>query len=374
MEKEPLRLWIDTDPSGLVWTGLDCDDDLALLAALALEQGSPNFHLEGLSICGGNAPLSHTCKDVELLLNHAGVYNITPVCGAGWQAMQVGWKSLRFFSWLTPDMDDLEDAVKALLSAAQDAPSKSLTVLTLGPPTNLARALQQAPWLQHKLKHVFMMGGELTQSRLDLNFISDRAAARIVVQADVPTTLIPIQTCAQVVFTQENLDGFEEKCCARAAACALLPKMKHQVQLMPWLVNRHVQPKMISPQHVPSPHLMEGFIPWDLVALMAVAYPELFDEWQHHAVDFPECNVEPCDGNMIVSSLISTSTITNHSGIVRIPHALRNETEFMEITLDLLCQIEAHGPPPHLLWGFLNQVAGLLFAIVILTRIILRYI
>ena len=31
------NLWIDADPSGLVWTGLDCDDDLAILAARALE-------------------------------------------------------------------------------------------------------------------------------------------------------------------------------------------------------------------------------------------------------------------------------------------------------------------------------------------------
>jgi hypothetical protein len=29
----PIPLWIDTDPSGLVWTGLDCDDDLAVLVS-----------------------------------------------------------------------------------------------------------------------------------------------------------------------------------------------------------------------------------------------------------------------------------------------------------------------------------------------------
>ena len=368
-EKARLHLWIDTDPSGLVWTGLDCDDDLAVLAALALEQRG-EILLEGVSICGGNAPLLHTRRDVKLLLKHAGALHINPVCGAGWRSMQVGWKSLRFFSWLYPDMENSNDAAQALLTAVENAPPNSLTILTLGPPTNLANALQQAPWMAQRLEHVYMMGGELTSSRLDLNFISDRAAARLSVQANVPTTLIPIQTCAQVAFTQEHLDSFQDSCCPRATACALLPKMKQQVQLMPWLVNQHVSRKMTQ-QHVASPNLLQGFIPWDLVAFMAVVHPKLFDEWQNHLVEFPGCDWgEPCDGNMIVSAPISFS-VQNHSNIVRIPHRLRNETEFMQVTMDLLCQMDAHGSsPPRLVWGFLNQIAGLLIAMLVLTKML----
>lgn len=367
---DAIRLWIDADPSGLVWTGLDCDDDLALLAALALvQQSNPRIHVEGVSICGGNAPLSHTWKDTELLFHHAGVVHLKPFRGAGWKSMQVGWKSLRFFSWLAPDKLDSNDAVQALLDAAERLPNKSLTVLTLGPPTNLAHALERAPWLASRLKHVYMMGGELTSSRLDLNFLSDRAAARRVVQANVSTTLIPIQTCAQAAFTKEHLDYFTDSCCPRAAACSILPKMKLQLKVMPWLVNRHVLSKMI--QHVPSPNLMQGFIPWDLVALLAVVHPELFDEWQYHEVSFPECDDgEPCDGNMLVSTPGSLLTPENQSGIARIPHQLRNETEFMDMTLNLLCQVDAQSPPPQLLFGFLNQVAGMFFAVLILTRIL----
>lgn len=224
-----LRLWIDADPSGLVWTGLDCDDDLALLAAFALEEQQQGFYLQGVSICGGNAPLSHTWSNVQLLFEHASISHIKPICGAGWNSMQVAWKSLRFISWLSPDMRGSDDAVQALLTAAEKAPRNSLTMLTLGPASNLACALQQAPWLQDRLKQVCMMGGELTESRLDLSFISDRAAARAVVQANIPTMLIPIQTCAQATFTQVHLDTFQQQHCPKAAACALAPKMKQQV-------------------------------------------------------------------------------------------------------------------------------------------------
>lgn len=37
-------------------------------------------------------------------------------------------------------------------------------------------------------------GGELTGRRLDLNFMSDRAAARDVISANLPTVIVPIQS------------------------------------------------------------------------------------------------------------------------------------------------------------------------------------
>lgn len=40
---------------------------------------------------------------------------------------------------------------------------------------------------------------------LDLNFMSDRAAAREVIQAEVQTTIVPIQSCAQVVMGEDFL-------------------------------------------------------------------------------------------------------------------------------------------------------------------------
>ena len=33
----PPRILLDLDPGGMVWSGLDVDDDLALLAAVALQ-------------------------------------------------------------------------------------------------------------------------------------------------------------------------------------------------------------------------------------------------------------------------------------------------------------------------------------------------
>ena len=96
MPPEPIIL--DLDPGGLVWTGLDVDDDLALLIAVALNR-TGELSLRGLTICGGNAPLKHTAEVTQLLRRHAGLDALPFALGAGWRDMQVAWPSMRRLSW-----------------------------------------------------------------------------------------------------------------------------------------------------------------------------------------------------------------------------------------------------------------------------------
>ena len=68
---------IDLDPGGLTWTGLDVDDDLALLIALALNRTSA-IKLVGVTVCGGNAPIKHSAPGLDLLLQTAGTSSGLP--------------------------------------------------------------------------------------------------------------------------------------------------------------------------------------------------------------------------------------------------------------------------------------------------------
>ena len=355
----PVNLWIDADPSGLVWTGLDCDDDLAILASLYLNQTrrDAGWTLAGLSICGGNAPLEHTWADVQLLLSHAGS-TMKPHRGHGWRSMHVPWKVLNWLHRLAPDMLDSDDASDAIIVASKHVP---LTILTLGPTTNLAKALDMDLSLASRIAHVHVMGGELTHSRMDLNIMSDRSAARTIVNANIHKTFVPIQLCAQIVITEQHVKEFERNCCPTAAACALLPKMRQQVQLMPQLVNRHVIPKMTNNWNA-SENIHHGFIPWDMVALLTISHPEIFDEWKYHYASFEKCGSdanEPCDGTMVVRDYeLSTKNILNYSGVIRVPHIVKNETEFLQVAFEMLCNVpgkESRSPP--LLLGFLGPAA-----------------
>ena len=512
------NLWIDTDPSGLVWTGLDCDDDLAILIALAIAKStksslsidsslksstlslpdeSPSasvasthglsLSLAGISVCGGNAPLAHTWADIHALWGHIDFefYDpsrpIRPVKGYGWNAMQISRPWLKFLNLVSPDIEDSNDAVEAIVNAitiddetplptnTEQSRKKELTILTLGPPTNVAKSIAtieqrieqefeqssysmdtiQSKNMFNNLKHVYMMGGELTGQRLDLNFMTDRGAARTIIEAsDVPVTLIPIQLCGQVIVTKDFVERFESECCPPsrssssmdnggatvesgapssfssssslyppAAACAVLPKMKQQVTLMPNFVNKAVSNKFPifdgaetegkeeiwtsdharRQQWSPSPNMKIGFIPWDVIALLVVTHPDLFDNFEYHRVEFPGCDEgEPCDGTMTVvedfgRTLPNTLSILdfngnsigafNHSGIVRVPHTVKNETIVLETMHQLLCRVPAKRTitssnslgiehnnflvhPPRILWGFLSPIFFTIFVMI----------
>ena len=108
---------IDLDPGGLVYTGLDCDDDLALLMAMALNE-SAALSLVGVTACGGNAPLKHAAPGLERLLGAAGKSAShfragVSYGGHGWRSMHVAWPSLRIFNRLSPDRASSDEAALA---------------------------------------------------------------------------------------------------------------------------------------------------------------------------------------------------------------------------------------------------------------------
>ncbi|CAE7541612.1 rihB, partial [Symbiodinium pilosum] len=337
-----MHLWIDADPSGLVWTGLDCDDDLAILAARGLE-ALREVTIVGLSICGGNAPLLHTWPNAMTLLQSMPSVQWNVSKGAGWQSMQPAWKSLRLLASCIQE-DESSDAAEAIIQATRALPPRSLTVLSLGPPSNLARAMRSAPWLSEHIRAAVLMGGELTHRRLDLNFMTDRAAAREILASGLPTTMVPVQSCAQVAVTSQTLKRLEE--CPTAAAHWILPKMRLQTWLMPRLVNRRIA---ALPGKTLSPGLREGFIPWDLVALLATIRPQLF-RWDHWKVELPPCSAEPCNGTML--STLLTDEPDGWANVARVPW-LRDENEMLENILELLCSVSTTRPQPRLQLGFL---------------------
>ena len=353
-----------------MWTGLDCDDDLALLISMALERRG-KIKWEGLSICGGNAPLMHTWPNVHRLLESVSYpkNRLVPKKGIGWNSMQLTWKSNRFFHWLHPDDADSNDAIDAIVNISHS--SSPVSILMLGPPTNLARALEKG--IGKAIEHVYLMGGELTGQPLDLNFGSDRAAARSVLQSDkFRKTIIPIQTCGQVIVTRWHLENLlachQNKATASnwPTACALMPKMVQQVYLMPKWVNPHVEKRLLhgTSRWKLSPNLTRGFVPWDVVALLAITHSdELFTDWEYHRVEVPSCiQGEPCDRNISVASIPLPvddvlSNSFNWSNVVRVPHTIRNEAQFLDTMFDLLRDVQSEAnQAPRMFWGFLPTI------------------
>ena len=132
----------------------------------------------------------------------------------------------------------------------------------------------------------------------------------------------------------------------------------------------------------PSAHLSDGFIPWDVVALLAATRPQLFGAWEAHAVSVPPCaSGEPCNGTMAVepapldSSLLATArdgarVPGAHRNVVTVPHTVASESALIDASIELLCSVPAadpDAPPPRLHLGFLREMGLFTLAAAIVT-------
>jgi len=106
-----------------------------------------------------------------------------------------------------------QTAVELLTSAMQSSPEK-VVLVTLGPLTNVAEALQATPSLVNKLKMIYIMGGAvevpgniavsgvgIDNKVAEWNIYVDPHAANIVFKSGAPITLVPLDATNHVPLT-----------------------------------------------------------------------------------------------------------------------------------------------------------------------------
>ena len=101
-------------------------------------------------------------------------------------------------------------AEKVICDAIRSAPDE-VTVITLAPLTNLARAFQRDPVLPQLIDRVVMMGGTLDVAgnitpAAEFNIFCDPPAAKQVFQSPCTKTLIPLDITNRIKFTLGHLD------------------------------------------------------------------------------------------------------------------------------------------------------------------------
>jgi inosine-uridine nucleoside N-ribohydrolase len=99
---------------------------------------------------------------------------------------------------------------KLICDEIRAAPGE-VTIVALGPLTNLARAFARDPAVAEMVGQIVIMGGtligpgDITPSA-EFNIFCDPASARIVFQSGATTTLVPIDVTRQVSFDYDLLD------------------------------------------------------------------------------------------------------------------------------------------------------------------------
>ncbi|WP_232664245.1 nucleoside hydrolase [Pseudonocardia sp. TRM90224] len=196
MSRAVIPLVIDTDPG--------VDDAVAIMLAAA----SPEVDLRAVTTVFGNVPLPNTTANARRVLALAGRDDVPVAAGAARPLVHP--QAERAEAWHGDDglggraselpepgaEPDPRGAV-AVLAAVLRESAEPVTIAPIGPLTNIALLLAVHPELAPRIRRIVWMGGSLgagnTTGVAEFNAHCDpEAAHRVLTQADVPVTMVPL--------------------------------------------------------------------------------------------------------------------------------------------------------------------------------------
>ncbi|XP_041055376.1 inosine-uridine preferring nucleoside hydrolase-like [Carcharodon carcharias] len=177
----------------LLLLDLDCgvDDAQAIMIALA----APNVQILGITCTHGNTKIENVCKNVLRVLKVCQRTEIPVFRGAGKSLLEGQLNAGQYHGKdglgdvpdpNAPGLEHIqtENAVNAMIRIATEHAGQ-VSLVAIGPLTNIALAFKMDPTFPSKLKHLYIMGGNM-ESRgnvtmcSEFNFAADPEAAYIV--------------------------------------------------------------------------------------------------------------------------------------------------------------------------------------------------
>jgi inosine-uridine nucleoside N-ribohydrolase len=202
----PQKIIIDTDPG--------VDDAMAILFAHL----APEIELIGLTTIFGNVSVEQATINALRLVDRMGVQ--IPVAQGEAQPLE---KIRRDFPDFVHGKDGFGDigleapvsrphsqsAVDFLIEQVMSQPGE-ITIVAIGPLTNLALAAQKHPLITQNIKELVLMGGAATVNGnvnpvAEANIISDPKAADIVFTSDWPRTMVGLDVTEKVLMDESYL-------------------------------------------------------------------------------------------------------------------------------------------------------------------------
>jgi purine nucleosidase len=210
MPEAPTRVIVDCDPG--------VDDALALLYLA----GRPDVRIEAIGTVHGNVPAATAARNALRILEIAGLDEVPVAVGAARPMAQAlstaefvhGSDGLGNTSQPEPrGRVTGEPAAQQLVRLARAHPGE-LSLLAVGPLTNIGVALLLEPQLPNLLRQVIVMGGAFSvpgnvSALAEANIANDPEAAHLVMSAGWPLRLVSLDVTHKTLLRRAQLARLE---------------------------------------------------------------------------------------------------------------------------------------------------------------------
>jgi inosine-uridine nucleoside N-ribohydrolase len=191
---DPIAVWMDVDPA-VMRGGHEPDDGLALLQAFH----SKELEVKGVSVVFGNSPLDTGYPIGEEIVKRFGPPGLHAFRGAA-SGAELGQET---------------EASRALADALRRG---ELTILALGPVTNVATVLKMHPELARRVKEIVSVAGRRPGQSfviakggtpfMDFNFELDPVGYQVLLDSGISIVLAPFEISSKTVLTAEDIERF----------------------------------------------------------------------------------------------------------------------------------------------------------------------
>ena len=201
------KIIIDTDPGH--------DDALAIL----LLYGSDSFNIEAVTTVAGNSDIQNTTNSAHYVLDLIG--STTRLFSGSDKPLERPLVKADVHGETGLDGAEISqvtalsnNAVDKMIELIRECPNE-ITVLMLGPCTNLAKAIIKDSELPSLIKEVVIMGGAISvpgnkNRTSEFNIFVDPEAADVVFRSNVKKVLVPLDACNDIFLSLQEFEKFAE--------------------------------------------------------------------------------------------------------------------------------------------------------------------
>ncbi len=198
---------------------LDCDPGHDDAIAILLAAANPAIDLLGITTVSGNHDVDNTTRNALSVCSAYGIKvpiakgSRGPMLGEQILAIEIHGETGLDGPVLPPASFELDGrhAVDFIIDTVMTHEPKTITLVPVGPYTNIALAIRKEPRIVERVKQVIVMGGAYTRGNItpaaEFNIYADPEAADVVFRANWDVTMIGLDlTQTQALATPELQD------------------------------------------------------------------------------------------------------------------------------------------------------------------------